>query len=81
MEMGKCLGIRHAVIPANVTAGLVGFNTDSSAALGAIVVVRTAAGVLKAWDGVIVVGTDRITVDNSGSVDWADTDTIDIVIF
>ena len=81
MEMGKCLGARHVATAQNVTDGVIAFNTDSSAALGALVTVRTAAGVLKAWDGVITVGTDVVSVDNAGGVDWIATDTIDIVIF
>jgi len=80
MEMGKCLGIRHTVTAADVTAGSVGFNVDSAQATGALATVRTAAGVLKAWDGLITVTGDLVTVDNTGAVDWVATDTIDVVI-
>lgn len=81
MEIGKCLGIRRVANAADVVAGSIFFNTDSSAATGALVTVRSAAGVLKAWDGVITIGADVVEIDNSGGVDWVDTDTIDIVIF
>jgi len=81
MEMGKCLGLRHVVTAGNVSDAVIAFNTDSSAATGALVTVRTAAGVLVAWDGVITVGSDVVSIDNTGGVDWAATDTIDIVIF
>ena len=82
MQIGKCHGARHTASAADVAAGNVKFNADFSAPLGAIVVVRSAAGALKAWDGAIIIGTSgRVTVDNSGAVDFADTDTIDIIYF
>ena len=79
MEMGKCLGIRHTVTAADVTAGSVGFNVDSAQATGALATVRTAAGVLKAWDGLITVTGDLVTVDNTGAVDWVASYTIYLV--
>lgn len=82
MQIGKCHGARHVASAADVVAGTIKFNTDFSAPLGAIVVVRTAAGALKAWDGAIIIGTSgRVSIDNAGGVDWADTDTIDIIWF
>jgi len=80
MEMGKCLGLRHVVTAGNVSDAVIAFNTDSSAATGALVTVRR-VGVLVAWDGLITVGTDVVSIDNTGGVDWAADDTIDIVIF
>jgi hypothetical protein len=80
MEMGKCLGIRVIATAQNVSDAIIQFNTDSSAATGAIVTVRR-AGVLVAWDGLITVGTDVVSIGNTGGVDWAADDTIDIVIF
>jgi len=45
-----------------------------------IVQVRvTASGAAKAWDGAVTVSGSTITVDNSGSVDWADTDTVHVI--
>ncbi len=80
MEMGKCKGIHHVVDADDVTDGSIGFNIDSQAATGAIATLRNAAGVLKAWDGVITVTSDTVTLDNSGSVDFAETDTFDVVV-
>jgi hypothetical protein len=82
MQVGKCHGVRHTVTAADVAAGKVILNADFSAPLGAIVVVRTAAGALVAWDGAIVIGTSgRVNIDNTGAVDFADTDTLDVVYY
>lgn len=81
MEIGKCHGVRHVVTAQNVTDGEVQFNAEFSSPLGAIVVVRTAAGALKAWDGIVTPEAGKVTIDNSGGVDWAATDTIDVIWF
>lgn len=80
MEMGRCQGVRHTVDAADVTAGSIAIQAQDLAPTGATAVVRTAAGGLKAWDGLLLVVANTVTLDNSGAVDWADTDTIDIVI-
>ena len=80
MEMGRCQGIRRTVNAADVTAGSIAIQGQDLAPTGATAVVRTAAGGLKAWDGLLLVVANTVTLDNSGAVDWADTDTIDIVI-
>ena len=81
MEIGKCHGSRYVVTAADVVAGDISFNADYSAPLGAIVVVRSSAGALKAWDGAIVTTPGKVTIDNAGGVDWAEDDTIDIIFF
>ncbi len=45
-----------------------------------LVLVRTTAtpGVLKAWDGAITISTSHVSIDNSGSTDWAATDTVEV---
>jgi hypothetical protein len=43
-----------------------------------LVQVRTAAGVAKAWDGVITLSNYRVTLDNSGSTDFAATDIVTV---
>lgn len=80
MEMGRCQGIRHIVDAADVTAGSIAIQGQDLAPTGATAAVRTAAGVVKAWDGALLVVKNTVTVDNSGAVDWVATDTIDIVI-
>ncbi len=80
MEMGRCQGLRHTVSAADVTAGSIAVQGQDLAPTGATAAVRTAAGVVKAWDGALVVAGNTVTVDNAGAVDWAATDTIDIVI-
>ena len=42
-------------------------------------VVRTSAGVAKAWDGVLSKSGGRVTLDNSGTSDWAATDVVTVV--
>lgn len=40
----------------------------------------TATGVVKAWDGATVVSGNRVTLDNTGSTDWAATDTVLVLV-
>jgi hypothetical protein len=80
MEMGKVHSFHHVADAADVSAGTISFGSDMLAPLGAIAVVRTAAGVLVAWDGAIVVANGLVTIDNTGAVDFADTDVIDVII-
>lgn len=44
----------------------------------AVVQITTTAGAVKAYDGAVVMTGNRITVDNSGSSDWAATDVITV---
>jgi len=44
------------------------------------VVVTATPGVIKAWDGVVTVSGNRLTVDNAGSTPWAATDTIEVIV-
>jgi hypothetical protein len=66
----------HVVTAADVTAGDFTFQFDYANVAYAEVVVRTAAGALVAWDGAITVAGNLVTVDNTGSTDWAATDVI-----
>ena len=56
------IGSMHFVFPFSVLATLVQ--------------VRSSTGAAKAWDGVTTVSGARVTVDNTGSTDWAATDTV-----
>lgn len=38
----------------------------------------TAGGAAKVWDGALIISGNRVTVDNSGSTDWATTDTVTV---
>lgn len=42
---------------------------------------RTAAGVFKAWDGAVTITGKRVTLNNAGSADWADTDVMHLVAY
>jgi len=81
--MKKCKGKEVTVTGADVTAGTIAVNfANSTSGNGALVQVRDAAGVTKAWDGVTsVANSGVVTVDNSGAVDWADTDVITVIAF
>lgn len=49
---------------------------------GVIVHVRvTATGAKKQWDGAYTITGNRVTLDNSGSTDWAATDTVILEVF
>jgi hypothetical protein len=49
---------------------------------GCLVQVRvTSSGALKAWDGAVIYDTDMVLLDNSGSTDWAGTDTVSVILF
>lgn len=69
----------HTVTAADVTAGSIAI--DFKRALTVVIVqVRTAAGVVKAWDGAVTwTAAGVVTVNNAGSTDWADTDTISVL--
>lgn len=41
----------------------------------------TTPGVDKLWDGAITISTTHVTLGNAGSVDWAETDTVELLIF
>jgi hypothetical protein len=60
------LGSMHFVFPFNPTI--------------ALPQLRTAAGASKAWDGVVTVTGNRVTVNNAGSSDWADTDVMHLIV-
>lgn len=80
MEMGKVHSFHHVVDAGDVSAGTISFGSDMLAPLGAIVALRDAAGALKAWDGAVVVANGLVTIDNTGAVDFADTDVVDVII-
>lgn len=80
-QFRKCKGIRITANAADVSAGSIALTTPVISPVGATVVVRDAAGALKAWDGAITITAAGVTVDNTGAVDFADTDTLDIVTF
>ncbi len=47
------------------------------AALAAVRV--TSTGVIKAHDGALILAAGRVTLDNTGSTDWATTDTVTVI--
>ena len=71
--------VSRAAIAGEVTDGFMtfGFGGDVSTVL---VQVRTAAGVVKAWDGAIVISGRAVRLSNAGSVDWASTDIVTLSV-
>jgi len=79
----KCKGKEHLVTAQNVTDGSISINfANETSGAGALVQVRTTAGVSKAWDGAVsVANSGVVTINNAGSVDWVDTDVITVIAF
>jgi len=78
-------GVEHSVsrIPTaqEVATGTMHFLFDSPPTLlEAKVFVTSTPGVAKAWDGSVTISGNRLTIDNSGGVDWAITDTVRITV-
>jgi hypothetical protein len=68
----------RAAVAGEVTQAVMAFalgRTPSSV----IAQVRTAAGVVKAWDGVLAIDGEVVTLDNAGTTDWAATDVVTIL--
>lgn len=67
--------VKRAATAVEVALGAMHFMFAFAPSL-ATVVVTTAAGVPKAFDGVATITGNRVTVDISGSSDWASTDLV-----
>lgn len=78
----KARGVTKTVTAADVTAGTIDFffGDVASQIKGSAVSVKAADGTVKAWDGKHVVSGAKVTVDNTGAVDWADTDVITVTV-
>lgn len=64
----------------DVTLGTMKFQFDFTPTLVRVFVVVTATpGVALAWDGAITIASGLVTLDNSGSTDWAVTNTIYVI--
>ncbi len=71
--------INRAATSAEVTSGFMSFGFGADVA-SAIVQIRTAAGVVKAWDGAITLSGRAVRLSNAGSVDWANTDIVSLSV-
>lgn len=67
--------IQRAVLAVEVAVGAMRFPLEFTPT-AVSVVVKTSAGVAKAWDGVATIGTKLVTVDISGSSDYAAGDLV-----
>lgn len=68
----------RAAVAGEVTQGLAAFALGRTPS-AVIAQVRTAAGAVKAWDGVLAISGELVTLDNSGAVDFAATDVLTIL--
>lgn len=69
---------QRAADAADVTAGFIGFSFGNPV-VGAEAFVRTSAGVTKAHDGALTISGELVTLDNSGTTDFADTDVVTVL--
>lgn len=70
--------VKRAALAVEVAVGAIRFPLNFTPT-AAFVSVTTSAGVFKAWDGVTTLGTNLVSVDNSGSSDWAAGDIITVI--
>lgn len=80
MAVGAAAGLVQQVqrVPQSeeVTAGSMVFVFPFTVRTAFAVVRVTSTGVVKAWDGATTVSGNTVTLDNSGTTDWAATDTV-----
>lgn len=73
--------IRRVPTAVEVALGVMHFYFDYPPTLADIRVVVTATpGVPLAWDGAVTITGNRLTIDNTGSVDWSTTNTIVLTV-
>jgi hypothetical protein len=70
--------IRRAAVATEVTMGTMQFVFPWTVA-AAIPILRAAAGTIKQWGGVLSLSGPVVTLTNNGTVDFADTDTFDVI--
>lgn len=64
-----------------VTLGNMHFQFDFAPSYAVAMVRVTAGGAVVAWDGALTIVSNRVSIDNSGAVDWAVTDTVYILAY
>jgi len=76
---------KFTIVPtaAEVTKGEIVIAPDFAPWGVQVFVTTTADGTIVAWDGAIVIdpANGLVTIDNSGAVDWAATDTVTILVY
>lgn len=80
-EIAKAVPYAVAHVPTSGEVSGGSFEITAPVAPTSVIVqVRvTASGVPKAWDGAVTVSGTTITIDNTGSTDWATTDTVHVI--
>lgn len=77
---GANYGLSRAPTAGEVSGGTITISPGFTP-LSAVVQFRvTATGVLVAWDGSLSISGATVVIDNAGSVDWAETDTMYLVV-
>lgn len=73
--------IRRVPNATEVALGTMHFVFDFTPVLDSVRVVVTATpGIALAWDGAVTISGNRLTIDNTGTVDWAATHTIELTV-
>ena len=77
---GANYGLSRAPTSGEVSGGTITISPGFTP-LSAVVQFRvTATGVLVAWDGSLSISGTTVVIDNAGAVDWAETDTMYLVV-
>ena len=71
--------VTRAATSAEVTSGFMTFGLGTDV-VSVLIQVRTAAGVVKAWDGAVTLSGRSVRISNAGSVDWANTDIVTLLV-
>ena len=77
-DVNLAVMVSRAAVAGEVTQAIMQFALGRTPT-SVIAQVRTAAGAVKAWDGVLAIDEEVVTLDNAGAVDWAATDVVTIL--
>lgn len=75
----KQMHVARVPIAGEVTLGNMHFHFPFAVGFVLPQIRVTSTGVSKAWDGATIISGNRVTLDNTGSTDWAATDTVYVI--
>lgn len=76
----KTAVIRHVVTAADATLAAILLPVDMATISRALVNVTATAGATKAWGGTTVLNGSTVVLTNNGTVDWVETDVINVFV-
>lgn len=74
------IALTHVPTAAEVTAGEVVIELEGTPVVAIAQLRVTSTGAAKAWDGDVIIGSDSVTLNNDGAVDFAATDTFSVIL-